>query len=165
MIRTKILLTAYLLSSLTLMPVAVADVSVDLRLGIPAPLIYQSPPPMVWVPEIGVYVAFNSPYRLFFYAGQYYLFDQGRWFYGAGYGGPWMSIDIGRLPGDLKSYRDHDWRHYQERVDMYYRRGYHHEHPSFPAWRERNWNRDLHDRRRDRDDDHNRNDRRDRDHD
>lgn len=116
-----------------------SDVSMGIYLGVEPVVIYETPPPLVWMPELGVYIAYGSPYRLFFYTGEYYLYDYERhgWFAARGYGGPWISIEIRRLPRHLRRFRDEEWPRYQRRAETYYRKGYRHEHPYFPAWRER----------------------------
>jgi len=126
------------------------DVSIGVHVDIPA-LIYQAPPPMVWYPELGVYIALGSPYRLFFYAGDYFYFLNGEWYVALGYGGPWRRIERHRLPPHLRSYKDEDWPRYQHDAEKYNRRGYRQEHPPFPAWRERRGDDGRgHDRDRDR---------------
>lgn len=101
------------------------------------PLVFQAPPPMVWYPSLGVYIALGSPYRLFFYGGDYFYFRNGEWFIGLGYGGPWRRIDRMHLPPHLRDYRDDDWPHYQHDADGYFRKGFRNTHPPFPAWRDR----------------------------
>lgn len=147
MFRNLALVAATLISSLASQHLAQAEVSVGVRIDIPMALEYQTPPAMVWVPEIGVYLALNSPYRLFFYAGDYYLFDHNQWFMAPGYGGPWVTIELGRMPRHLRQFRDKDWQRYQNRANIYYRKGYRHEHPYFPAWQERRWEHDPHEGR------------------
>lgn len=121
-------------------PVAHADsdISFGFYVDIPA-LVYQAPPPMVWYPELGVYIALGSPDRLFFYMGDYFRFYHDDWYAAYGYGGPWRKIDRHRLPPHLRDYKDKEWNKFQRDAESHYRRGYGHEHPPFSAWRERGW--------------------------
>lgn len=132
-----------------------SDVSIGIHVDIPA-LVYPEPPPMVWYPELGVYIALGSPHRLFFYMGDYFYFRDGVWYIAFGYGGPWQPIERHRLPPHLHKFKDHDWPRYQHDAEGYYRRGYRHEHPPFPAWHDRHRGDEYghdrernHDRRRD----------------
>jgi hypothetical protein len=95
MLRIRLPIYSPVLAALAL-GCAVAGADTDVSVGVYAevpPLIYQAPPPMVWYPALGVYIALNSPYRLFFYGGNYYYFRGGLWYVGLGYGGPWRTID------------------------------------------------------------------------
>ena len=139
MVRIRLLITPMILCALSLWSsVADADsnVSIGVYVDVP-PLIYQAPPPMVWYPALGVYIAMDSPYRLFFYGGNYYYFRDGQWYVGLAYGGPWARIDRHRLPSHLRRFRDRDWQRYQHDAERYDHRGHNQEHPSFPAWREK----------------------------
>lgn len=102
---------------------------------VPAPpvphIVLSAPPPMVWLPSIGIYVAHESPYPIFFLDGRYYLRDHDRWFAAHAYGGPWGRVDDMRLPPPLRRYHDRDWDRYQHEAGMGYRRNDDRMHPMF----------------------------------
>lgn len=90
-----------------------ADVSINI--GLPMPVVTLSaPPPMVWLPGPSLYVAFGSPQPIFFISGQYYLQNNGVWYAGPGYAGPWGLIKGRQVPPGLQKFRgEDDWRVYQ----------------------------------------------------
>ena len=68
-----------------------------------------TPPPMVVVPApVGVvpgvpapppvYYAPNLPYNYFVYQKAHYLYQEGRWYRGRHYNGPWTAIAIAQVP-------------------------------------------------------------------
>ena len=67
-----------------------AQVNINVQIGQPPPVVVYSPPAMVLMPEPQMYVAVGVPYDLFFVSGRYYYFDDGDWFWGPGYAGPWL---------------------------------------------------------------------------
>ena len=138
-----ILGAAYSLSS----PSVPAD---GLTLRLPAPplprivLPLPPPPPMVWLPNLNVYVAHRSQRPIFFREGRYYVRDHDRWLAAPDYDGPWVQIDIDRLPRSLRVYRDRDWDRYEHEADEHYRdRGDDAPVPFYPAHydneRDRGW--------------------------
>src|SRR5262249_1927725 len=96
-----------------------AEVSVDVHIGQPPPVVVYSPPTMVLMPEPQMYVAVGVPYDIFFVSGRYYYFHGGHWFWGPGYGGPWTYVAVETLPPGLR--RDklkqlHEFREREYRV-------------------------------------------------
>jgi hypothetical protein len=73
-----------------LAPARAADVHIGITIA--------APPQLVVVPRMPVYYAPALPYNYFFYNGQYYLFHEGRWFYGPTYNGPWHFIALEYVP-------------------------------------------------------------------
>jgi hypothetical protein len=76
-----------------LLPSAAAartDIHPDVHIG--------TPPQLVVVPQTPVYYAPALPYNYFFDGGQYYIFQQGMWFYGPTYNGPWAVIPAQYVP-------------------------------------------------------------------
>lgn len=99
---------------------------------VPAPrILLPAPPPMVWLPSIGIYVAHESPQAIFFLDGDYYVRDHGVWFASRVYGGPWARVDVMRLPPPLRGYHDRDWGRYQREARSRYRRDDDRMHPMF----------------------------------
>ena len=107
---------------------------------VPAPV--YAPPPvtvmpqaMVWLPEIGAYVALGLQQPIFYVGGVYYYRYRGGWYTGPGYGGPWRP---GRPPGALQRFRDPDWGRYQRMAHEYHdRRDWREFHPGPPRGPER----------------------------
>ncbi len=90
----------------------------------PAPVVV-APPSMVWVPQVGAYVALGLQQPVFYLGGLYYHFVAGNWYAGPSYGGPWRPA--GPPPGALRRFHDRDWQRYQ-----YMAR----EHEGQPHWRQ-----------------------------
>lgn len=89
----------------------------------PAPVVVA--PSMVWLPELGAYVALGVQQPVFYLGGVYYQFVAGGWYAGGSYAGPWRPA--GPPPGALRRFRDRDWSRYQ-----YMAR----EHEGQPHWRQ-----------------------------
>jgi hypothetical protein len=98
-----------------------AQVSVNVHIGEPPPVVVYSPPTMVLLPEPQMYVAVGVPYDIFFVGGHYYYLHGDRWFWGPGYGGPWTFVGYESLPPGLRRYkvqklhefRDREYKVYQ----------------------------------------------------
>src|SRR5262249_47544418 len=111
-----------------------AQVSVNVNIGPPAPVIVQEPPPMLYLPEPGIYVAAGIPYDVFFIGGRYYYFHANHWFWGRGYAGPWTYVEYRSLPPGLRRYKLVRLREYREREYRVYRvQGEHFAGPHFVA--------------------------------
>lgn len=133
--------TAIALAALAFGPLAHADgppVSIQFSIGTPPPPVYvapaypqpvypqpaypqpvypapaYAPPAMVWMPELGFYIALGAQQPVFYLGGIYYYNYGGRWYTGPHYGGPWRPI--ARPPQTLRRFNDRDWGRYQERA-------------------------------------------------
>lgn len=80
------------------------------------PPVVVAPQAMVWLPEVGAYVALGMQQPMFYLGGVYYYHYRGAWFTGPGYGGPWRP---GVPPGALRRFRDPDWGRYQRMAHDY----------------------------------------------
>ena len=78
--RCGVLLSSMLLLGLLTTP-ARAQVSVNVHIGEPPPVVVYSPPTMVMLPEPQMYVAVGVPYDIFFVSGRYYYFHDDHWFW------------------------------------------------------------------------------------
>ena len=96
-------------------PTVHAQVHINVNIGTPPPVIVQAPPPMLFLPEPGIYVAAGTPYDIFFIGGRYYYFYGDNWFWGSGYGGPWTYVTFRTLPPGLRKYKVGQLREYRER--------------------------------------------------
>jgi hypothetical protein len=105
-----------------LLPAAAhAQVSINVNVGPPAPVIVQAPPEMLFLRDPGVYVAVGIPYDVFFIGGRYYYLHGNHWFWGPGYGGPWTYVEYRTLPPGLRKYKVVRLREYREREYKVYR--------------------------------------------
>ena len=111
---------AMLLCGLVTTPIQ-AQVSINVNIGPPAPVIVQAPPPMLFLPDPGIYVAVGTPYDLFFMGGRYYYLYGDHWFWGSGYGGPWTYVNYQTLPPGLRKFKVTQLREYREREYRVYK--------------------------------------------
>jgi hypothetical protein len=89
-------------------PVAADNLSIGVKIGLPAPppivvappppVVITRPPQLVVVPGSPVFYAPGVSINFFAYAGRYYSFHEGSWFVAATYGGPWATIVPARVP-------------------------------------------------------------------
>ena len=114
------MLMSLLLSGL-MAPAADAQVHVNINIGPPPPVIVQAPPPMLFLPEPGIYVAAGTAYDIFFIGGRYYYFYGDNWFWGPRYGGPWTYVTYRTLPPGLRKHKVKQLREYREREYRIYR--------------------------------------------
>ena len=81
-------------SAASLIPAAPAgalDLNISIGIGPMAPA-------LIVVPGTPVYYAPALPSNYFFYAGRYYAFHEGGWFYARAYNGPWTVIAVQKVP-------------------------------------------------------------------
>src|SRR4026208_1878125 len=95
-----LVLLAALLALLAAAPAADAQVQVHVDLGFHLP----APPRLVVVPQVPAvqYVpAAATPGNIFFYNGQYWVFQAGGWYVSGAYNGPWVVVgpQVGPRPG------------------------------------------------------------------
>src|SRR5438046_2079283 len=69
-----------------------AQVSVNINIGAPPPVIVHSRPTMIYLSEPAAYVAVGIPYDIYFVGGRYYYLHGNNWFWGNGYDGPWVVV-------------------------------------------------------------------------
>ncbi len=96
-------------------------VSIQLNIGAPPPVYVPAPgyppaivapaPSMVWMPQLGAYIALGIEQQIFYLGGVYYYFYQGGWYSGPRYGGPWRRME--RPPRQLRHFDGRDWGRYQ----------------------------------------------------
>lgn len=99
--------------------VARAEVSVRIGVGVPAPVVFEAPPRMLYLPDMGFQVAVGVPYDVLYYGSDYYLYRDGVWFVARDYRGPWVVVRDGMLPGQLRRY---GWSEIRHSRDVAYRR-------------------------------------------
>src|SRR5262245_52369498 len=92
-----------------------AQVSVNVKIGEPPPVVVYSPPTMVLLPEPDMYVAMDVPYDIYFVSGRYYYLYGDHWFWGPGYAGPWTYVRFERLPPGLRKFKVKRLHEFRER--------------------------------------------------
>lgn len=118
---------------------AVAGVNVDINLGAPV-VVQTAPPPLpvpaypvppeivvteapefIYTPTIGFHVAVGVPYDLVYTGKDYLRHHGGRWYRGHSYNGPWVACKSRNVPsvlrrqsiGQIRHYRDQEYRHFR----------------------------------------------------
>ncbi len=125
--------------SIAFLPLGIAQVRVDVRIGPPPSYRIAAAPPMVVIPGTYVYVVPDIDADIFFCAGTWYRLYEGRWFSGRSYNGPWFYAPDPRVPRALIDLPP-DWR----RVPPGWRRiPYGQFKKNWAGWeRDRYWDRD-----------------------
>jgi len=92
----------------------------DVRVGIgrPPSFMINTRPTFIYVQDLGFSVAVGSPYDFYYYDNLYYICNDGFWYSSSYYNGPWIGIEIGRLPSilgrhgvaDIRRFRDKEYR-------------------------------------------------------
>ena len=100
---------------------AYAQVSINVNIGSPPPIVVRERPTMVYLPEPAMYVAVGVPYDVFFISGRYYYFHGDHWFLASGYDGPWVFVEHRHLPPGLQKYKVVQLRDYREREYRVYK--------------------------------------------
>ena len=100
---------------------AFAQVSINVNIGAPPPVIVHERPTMVYLAEPAMFVAVGVPYDIFFVGGRYYYFHGDNWFWASGYGGPWVHVVHKSLPPGLQKYKVVQLRDYREREYRVYK--------------------------------------------
>ncbi|MGA2465929.1 MAG: glycine zipper family protein [Thermodesulfobacteriota bacterium] len=80
----------------------------------PPQVVFGAPPRFIYSPELGFYVAVETPYDLVFVDGQYYLWGNGFWYVSPYYNGPWVLVEAGRAPPILHRFGYEGIRRYRE---------------------------------------------------
>jgi hypothetical protein len=129
--KRQILKSVLILGSMTLGSLALpgarsvawagTQVSINVNIGPPPPVIVHSAPTMVYLAEPAVYAAVGVPYDIFFISGRYYYLRGSDWFWAAGYGGPWTYIEYKTLPPGLRKYKVERLKDYREKQYVVYR--------------------------------------------
>jgi len=97
------------------------DVNINIGVPVPPPIVVETPPEMVIIPEAGVYVVVGAPYDLYFISGRYYYFNNGYWYWSRGYAGPWVHVEYRMLPPGLRKYKIERLHEFREHVGKEYR--------------------------------------------
>lgn len=109
---------------------AMAQVSVDIHIGEPAPppvvvgpppVVLEAPPHMVFDPGLGIYIAVGVPFDIFFSNNIYFYHANGVWYRSPYYRGPWTRTEFRRIPRGLREHRIEEVREYRERTWREYR--------------------------------------------
>lgn len=80
----------------------------------PPQVFFEAPPRFIYSPHLGFYVAMETPYDLVFLDGQYYLSSNGFWYVAPYYNGPWVVVNVGRIPPALGRFRHEEIHRYRD---------------------------------------------------
>lgn len=113
---TKLLYQIMLLVMLTVVPsAAMAQVSVQVNIPFPPPIVFAAPPVVVVIPGTYVYVVPDVPEEIFFYNGWWWRHWHGHWYRTRHYDRGWVYYKrvpsfYGRVPSGWRNdYRYHRW--------------------------------------------------------
>ena len=99
---------------------------VNLNINLGAPVVVQPAPPpgpqvvlqtaprFIFSPALGMYVSVGVPYDIVYIGTDYYVYDNGFWYRGPYYSGPWVRVESRRLPPLLHKYRYDQIRHHRD---------------------------------------------------
>ncbi len=74
---------------------------------------------LLFIPALGFFVSYGSPFDIIFLDNFYYLHRYGHWYRSSSYGGPWIVINSYRVPPRIRKY---PWRTIYQYRDREYRR-------------------------------------------
>jgi hypothetical protein len=112
----KLLFGIILLALVSVAPIpTMAQVRVNVNIGLPPPIVFAAPPELIVIPDTYVYVAPDIDVDLFFWNGWWWRLWEGRWYrsryYNRGWGYytnvPTFYFDVD--PGWREYYRDRNW--------------------------------------------------------
>lgn len=113
----KVLLATAFLALVILTPMStMAEVEVGVRIGLPPPIVFASPPQVVVVPETYVYVVPSVREDIFFYNGWWWRPWGGHWYRSRYYDQGWVhyahvpSFHREVPPGWRHDYNEHRWK-------------------------------------------------------
>jgi hypothetical protein len=92
-----ILVMTILAVSMGLAGPGLAEVNVNIGIGVP-PVVIAAPPPVVLIPSSYVYFVPDVGVDIFFYHGYWYRPHHGHYYRATSYNGPWVTIAAGAVP-------------------------------------------------------------------
>jgi hypothetical protein len=96
----KLLFGTMLLALIIVVPIpTMAQVGINVSIGVPPPIAFSAPPDVVVVPSGPSYV-YMVPGNagLYFYGGYWYRFHGGYWFRAVSYSDPWVPVQVSLVP-------------------------------------------------------------------
>jgi len=109
-----------------------AEVNVNVNVGVPVvpapmppPFALNAPPEFIFPPALGIYVAVDIPYDIFFIGSTYYLYKDRQWHRAPYYNGPWRHVERHDLPPGLRKHKYERIRHYRDEEYRRYRADQH----------------------------------------
>lgn len=149
----KKIVLVLVIAATTVASSALAEVRLDVNIGVPAPRVIVSAPPSVRFdvaplfvapPRLGFYVGVDTPYDILFSSGYYYLYYGNSWLRSGNYNGPWVEVPYRQLPPgirrhrieQIRSYRDREYRVYRNDRDHYRGQYFRPDHERKEGWKE-----------------------------
>jgi hypothetical protein len=96
----RLLFGTMLLALIITVPIpTIAQVGINVSIGVPPPIAFSAPPDVVVVPSGPSYV-YMVPGNagLYFYGGYWYRFHGGYWFRAVSYSDPWVPVQVSLVP-------------------------------------------------------------------
>jgi hypothetical protein len=96
---------------------ASAETRIQVNIGSAPPppmVVFQAPPPQVWVPDARVYIvgATSFPYDCFHVGAYFYIYNDGWWYRAPRYNGPYAVIESRYVPAAVWRVPPARWRHH-----------------------------------------------------
>lgn len=121
--RNSVIIAVLFLSAFVSTEKGYAEVNINLNVGVqaavPLEIYLEEPPEFIYPRELGFYVAVGVPYDIYLVGSRYYLYQDGYWYQGSYYNGPWRQVERRHLPPGLRKHKHNRIRHYR---DVEYRR-------------------------------------------
>ncbi len=108
--KKRLFLKTLLLAAVLALPLStMAEVSVNIGIGLPPLIRFREPPSMVVIPNTYVYVAPDVEEEIFFFDGWWWRPWEGRWYRSRHYNAGWSYY---KHPPSFYRHVPRDWRHY-----------------------------------------------------
>ena len=78
----------------------------------PPRVVFAERPTTVWVPGNAVYVVPEAREDMFLYSGFWYVQDDGYWYRSRRWDGPFVAVDVRRVPRAILSLPAKHWKHH-----------------------------------------------------
>jgi hypothetical protein len=93
-----ILVLALPLGTIPAAPARATNVNIGINVNVPPPPVLVATPRLIVIPGSPVLYAPGVEFNLFVHRGRYYSFHNGVWFHSPKRGGPWVVIQMDKVP-------------------------------------------------------------------